>query len=331
MKAKKLSASRIKTLEICSWSYWSNYHTDVPQIPNDGALRGTISHLVLEVLLNKKHKSHFDKIIEAHSIDASPPISRLVKKHIKKSEILSKNAEENYELIDEFLLVGLNHDFFGNENEEVDEPEKKFDITNAKPKYHILGFIDKIVRNRKDKTLTIVDYKTSKYKFRGEELSSNVQAMMYTLAAKSLWPEYKSVIKFLFLRHGKSPVQQLEFNDEEMNGFEYYLEHMYKIINNFDESVAKTNYAADNKKNKWMCGIGSWRCPYRDPREYFVLFDENKKILKTSHRDNLVAEKGQTIGTQKYEGCPRFNYNKQASQQEDPFDLSSESDDPFNF
>ena len=37
---KTLSASRIKTLETCSWVYWNNYHTKVPQRSNDGSDRG---------------------------------------------------------------------------------------------------------------------------------------------------------------------------------------------------------------------------------------------------------------------------------------------------
>jgi len=36
---KILSASRIKTLETCSWVYWNNYHAKIPQTQNDGSLR----------------------------------------------------------------------------------------------------------------------------------------------------------------------------------------------------------------------------------------------------------------------------------------------------
>ena len=56
VKEKILSASRIKTLETCSWSYWCNYHLKLPQKQNEGALRGTVCHLVFEMLVKKKHK-----------------------------------------------------------------------------------------------------------------------------------------------------------------------------------------------------------------------------------------------------------------------------------
>ena len=53
-----LSASRIKNLTSCHWSYWARYHLMVPQSNNSGALRGSICHMVFEFLLNKKHKKH---------------------------------------------------------------------------------------------------------------------------------------------------------------------------------------------------------------------------------------------------------------------------------
>lgn len=61
---KVLSASRIKTLETCSWVYWNNYHTKVPQSQNDGALRGTICHTIFELLLNKRHLKNYKRIIK---------------------------------------------------------------------------------------------------------------------------------------------------------------------------------------------------------------------------------------------------------------------------
>ena len=61
VKEKVLSASRLKTLETCSWSYWCNYHLKLPQKQNEGALRGTVCHLVFEMLVKKKHKKRLIK------------------------------------------------------------------------------------------------------------------------------------------------------------------------------------------------------------------------------------------------------------------------------
>ena len=310
VKEKILSASRIKTLETCSWSYWCNYHLKLPQKQNEGALRGTVCHLVFEMLVKKKHKKHFTKISKAGTIKASPAIHRMVMKHLTQMENsfdLPMTNEENTELVDDMIVVGLNCDFFGRGGK-VDRPELEFLLENKEPEYKVRGFIDKPIVYKKGKKIKIVDYKSSKYKFRGEELHSNVQAMVYTLAAKKEWPEYNSTVEFQFLRHPRSPLQQLQFNEDQLRGLEYYLAHTFQIINNFTEDTAKTNYAADTKKNSWLCKIGKWRCPYLDPYEYFVTVDaEGNEVSKSLKKKELEGklENSQKIEIRKYEGCPR--------------------------
>ena len=79
-----LSASRIKTYESCSWKYWCGYVLKLPKSKNDGNVRGSACHLVLEVLLNKRHKKYIKKIIKSETIKSVPSIERLVSKSIKK-------------------------------------------------------------------------------------------------------------------------------------------------------------------------------------------------------------------------------------------------------
>ena len=45
---KPLSASRIKTLQTCSWQYWCKYHLKLPDRSNEGSLRGTICHAIFD-------------------------------------------------------------------------------------------------------------------------------------------------------------------------------------------------------------------------------------------------------------------------------------------
>ena len=202
LKEKILSASRLKTLETCSWSYWCNYILKLPQKQNEGAQRGTVCHLVFEMLVKKKHKKHYDKIMKANTIDGSPAIVRLVMKHLRqmeKSSDLPMTNEENTELVWDMIMVGLKYDFFG-WGGKVDNPEFEFLLESKNPEYKIRGFIDKPIVYKRGKKIKIVDYKSSKYKFRGEELHSNVQAMTYTLAARKHWPGFKPTAEFLFLR-----------------------------------------------------------------------------------------------------------------------------------
>ena len=312
---KTLSASRIKTLETCSWVYWNNYHTKVPQRSNDGSDRGTICHTIFELLLNKRHLKNYKRIIKKNAIDGDEGVNRLVKKLSAKVKL----DESNYKLLNDMILVGLKNDFFG-EGGEIVKPEYDFDITNEEPKYHIKGFIDKPIKIKKE--MHIIDYKSSKYKFRGDDLEANIQAMMYSLASKKLWPKLKPIVKFLFLRFPKQPIQELIFTDEQIKGFEHYLEHINNYINKFNEESARANFAVDNQKNKWMCQVGGWKCPYKDPYKYYVKVNDKGEVVETSLENNFKDIKGFKVETRDYEGCPKF----QSSSTKDNF-LDSSKDE----
>ena len=325
---KILSASRIKTLESCSWSYWCNYHLKIPQKGNDGAKRGTVCHLVFECLLNTRHKKHYDLILKESNTEASQAIVNLVKKNLKKRDALNK---ENFELCMSMILVCLNQDFYGTSAPsssswvvEPAAPELEFLLENKKPPYKIRGFIDKTFKY-KDK-VKIIDYKTSKYKFKGEELTANVQAMAYTLASKKkLFPKIKNVeVEFQFLKFPRQPLQQVNVSDDQLKGFEHYLSHVFKIVNNFDYEKAKSNFASDSPEVRWLCKAGAtWRCPYLDPIDYYAIKDEFDDIVKTSFnkKDLGKPKKDQRIVKLRYEGCPAHQYNASSSEgSDDPFD-----------
>ena len=308
-KEKKiLSASRIKTLETCSWLYYCNYELKIPQRQNEGALRGTLTHLVFELILKNKHKHHRKPILKANDINGSPAINRLVIKHLRKdqkSHDLPMSSEENYDLMNKMIIVGLRDDFFG-EGGRVVDPEKEFLIESKNPKYKIRGFMDKPIIYDKEKEINIVDYKSSKQKFRGEELTANIQAMAYSLAAKKLWPKYKPWVEFLFLRFPRSARQHCKFTDEQLDGFEYFLERCYEQINSFTEEDAKSNYAKDGKSS-WMCKAGkTWRCPYLDSFTYYHIVDKEGKVTDRSLKKSELREtkKGEELKIIHYTGCP---------------------------
>ncbi|MBC8395270.1 MAG: PD-(D/E)XK nuclease family protein [Bacteroidetes bacterium] len=321
MKEKYLSASRIKTLETCSWVYWCRYHMGLPDTPNDGALRGSICHLIFELLLKPRHKKHFDAMMKTSTMEGSPAIVRMVNSYLKKHGIEKDRPDDNYEMISEMVMVGLHIDFFGGEGASIDKPEQEFSIENKNPAYKIRGYIDKPIKYEKDGTVKIIDYKSSKYKFRGDELDSNIQALMYSLASKTLWPGMKPKVEFQFLRFPKKPCQNLEFSDHEIKGFEQYLAQVNKHINSFSEKDSTTNFAQDDKKNRWLCGIGKWVCPLKKSFDYYSLEDKDGKQVKSAFdEDDLksIKTKGQKIVKKHYEGCPKF---KNSENNDDPFDF----------
>jgi len=329
-----LSASRMSTYDKCSWQYWCKYVLGLPDKTNDGAIRGSICHLILELLLKPRHKKHFDSIIDTQDIASSKPVDRTVIKHIKQQDAYN---EENYNLCNKMIYVALDNDFFG-EGGHIEGPEKEFFIENENPKYNIRGYIDKPIEYKKKKFLKIVDYKTSKSKFSGEELESNIQAMMYSLAAKTLWPKMKRrLVQFLFLKFPRTPRQELEFTDDQLKGFEYHLENINKVLEEFDEESAKSNYAADNG-TQWLCGPAKsgWICPFHKPFEYYSLLDKDGEQIKSSYEDDLNPSKGQSVEKRTYDGCPRKMGESTAclsqNQNADEFDDFFDSDlDEFDF
>jgi hypothetical protein len=313
---KSLSASKIKVFEDCSWLYYCKYHLNLPDTSNLGAQMGSACHLIFEMLLNPRHLKNYKRIIKAKSIDGDKGCSRLIKKHLIKQSI---NEPKNYMLIDQMILVGLKNDFFVKGGELLGA-EYEFNIKNESPNYYIKGFIDKPYKVGRE--IIIDDFKSSKSKFEGEDRESNIQGMMYSLAAKKIWGDIDPKVRFIFLRFADDPMVKLNFNNDTLKGFEYYLESVQQKINSFTEEDAKKNYAFDQInvegfKGKLMCGFSKvrgekkkdgtpkWSCQYKFPFKYFVLKDKDGKTLKSSHENNFKPKEDQKVLELQYTGCPR--------------------------
>ncbi len=317
LEHKALSASRIKVFEDCSWLYWAQYHLKLPQNNNEGAKKGTVCHLVFEVLLNPRHKKHYNVITKNNHVNASQPIVRLIRKHLKKLEI---DTDPIFENINDMILVGLNNEFFVKGGQLLGS-EYQFSIEDKQLGYLIKGFIDKPVK--KGKEVLIDDFKSSKQKFEGESINSNIQGMMYSLAASKIWPKLKPIMRFIFLRFPEEPFQVITFSKEVLSGFEHYLAAIQKKIDAFNIEDAKSNFAydKDDKKGgftgKIMCGFAKkrgqlkkdgtpmWHCPYKFAFDYYCLEDADGNIIKTSFNNDLVPKGNEKVTKKNYEGCPR--------------------------
>jgi ATP-dependent helicase/DNAse subunit B len=215
----KLSASKVKTLLDCSWVYWCKYHLKLPDSSNDGAKRGSCVHELFEALTKKRLMSFAVKFqADGCDVEKYKSVHRFLMKRCKKyslnpDTVEKKSGKTNFDLMVEMVNVGLSNKFFPEEHEEIIDSEYAFDITHDDMNFRMVGFIDKILFDKKNKTLFISDYKSSKMKFAGAELDGNIQAMMYSLAADTLKknkkiPNFKkSVIRFIFLRFCSNPFQ----------------------------------------------------------------------------------------------------------------------------
>jgi hypothetical protein len=303
--------------------YYCNYNLKLPQKNNSGAMRGTVAHLIFEILANPRHQHYVTKIVKSGTCLKQPAIFKLILKAAKREGLdldemvkpLKKSGQEitNLKCIDEMILVGLKFDFIG--NGKLIGSEWEFDITSEEPKYRIGGFVDRIFKDKKQ--MIIRDFKSSKKAFKGEELASNLQGMMYSLAVRKKYQKQKDVlVKFLFLRYPDDPERECpHFSEEELSGFEHYLEYLNGYLKNFDEKKASSNFAAHEYSTKWMCQTKSgWRCPYLDAIEYKVLLDKNDKVIKSIFANEEFKERDlkpeYRIEIRKYEGCPAWKQTK---------------------
>lgn len=336
---KPLSASRIKTMQTCTWQYWAKYHLRLPDKSNHGSLRGTICHAIFESLGNPRHKKHYNTIIKNQDIFACPPIKRMVEAYAKKYEI---DDFENLDLINKMTVEGLNFDFFGDSEGKPTEAisEKDFDISvNEDGKnYRILGFIDKLFLFKRKKTAIIRDFKTSKSIFQGKEYTDNMQDYMYCLAVKYLYPEYlKRRMEFLFLKfdlNGEGFLEMEPLQDLDLEGFEYFLTDVQQVINDFNEKTAKSGLAFDKGypskeegfAGKIVCGRATypgqlkkdgslmWHCPFKFGFDYYHLLGEDEKFIKSSYEKEELQKMiedgvGIKIEKKKYKGCPAFSFD----------------------
>lgn len=283
---------------------------------NDGAKRGTISHLILECIQNPK-RHHLIEKFQKGGFAGNPNIHRLVLKHAK---ILAVDDGTNMDLIEGFIKVGLKTDFLC-EGWDLKEPEKKFQIDNADPEYKILGYIDKHAVSYCSENVRIDDYKTSKAKFTGKDAKFNIQALTYGLAMHKEGGYKKAFVNFIFLKFPKAPLQSFEFDKKILDGFEHYLGGVYKYLKNFNSKKACSNFARNNE-NYFLCGkepgdlnkagAPAWVCPWKRPFLYWEIRDKDNKIKFTSKEEQKALDnlkEGDSISQKYYAGCPKFNKN----------------------
>lgn len=342
MSEVKLSASRIKTAKTCSWLYWVKYHLMLPDKKNDGSSRGDICHNVFEFLgkNNKKRLSYHSEIIKQQDAFSVPSIKRYI-----LSQAANKNVDdqENLTLINDMIVSGLEYDFYG---KDFGKPTKcyseyEFDISvdEKNKKYRIKGFIDKLFLYKSKKVALIRDFKTSKNVFKGKEVSENLQDYMYCLAVRHLFPEYTNrKSEFVFLKfdlksgdESKGLLKMDKITAADLNKFEKNLTDVQLYLSKFNQRMAKSNYAADQKVTKEdgfagqiVCGFARyrgqpkkngdpmWHCAYKFPFDYYALYDENEDLVKTAFMEDYyelikMKKSGWIIRKENYQGCPRFN------------------------
>jgi hypothetical protein len=136
-----------------------------------------------------------------------------------------------------------------------------------------------------------------------------------------------TALNFIFLRFPDNPIQSLQFDDSEIDGFEQYLADVTEVLENFDYDTALSNMAVDKGyppkgagfKFALLCGYGKWPghskktgaeywvCDYKWPKEYWALINEDGKTVQSSfNKKDLKKKKGCKIKKMSYSGCPKW-------------------------
>lgn len=324
-----LSSSRIDTLTTCSWTYYCKYVLKLPDTSNDGARRGSACHDLLECLCSEKRWELVKDLAKSvDKIKNSKLIQRFLRRKYKELEldpdatIDKRSKKKNHELVIEMLYNALSLEFIKNyQNRKIIHSEYEFDHVNENPRYAVRGFIDRVAEIKEDggKThLEILDYKSSKGKFTGEKAEANLQGMIYTLVAKKKWTNYdKYVANFFFMRFPKDPYLKNEFDEDQLAGLEHYLEYITEQLENFNQDSAISNMAAHDPERSWLCGRGSWVCPFKNEFDFFhVIKVKDNSIMTGTYtheeaekwiEDNSAGDKNEfKIELKKYEGCPAW-------------------------
>ena len=339
------SASRIKTMQSCSWLYYANYVLKLPDKGNDGSKMGSICHDLYECLGNERHRKHYFDVISSETINGSKVVKRFVETSARKAGV---NDDHHLELLDRMIVEGLKYDFFGNKYGEPHEShsEINFDITVEEDgkSYRIMGFIDKLFLF-KDKGIALIrDFKSSKKKFEGKEVYDNIQDLFYRLAISKLYPEYKDrVMEFVFLQFDCSNggvIETPHASDDELEGFEHYLTDIQQIMDNFDERAARSNFAYDKGypaqedgfSGRLICGRSDhpeelkkdgtkkWACNHKFSRLYYECSKKGSVIKcfdSESDAKEFAKENGAEVKKRLYKGCDKFKfleYNQEFNQ-----------------
>lgn len=308
-----LSHSRIKKLQHCYQTYYCTYILKLPDLGNPGSLRGSTIHDTLELLSKDRRKKLVAELRADNTCRNHAGLWKFIVKTAKKYRV---DDAANLDIIDKFIVVALNSEFYGPEESIHTFIEKEFDleVEGDGINFRAKGFIDRFHIAKIDKDLCIfgADYKSSSKKMDKSEVASG-QALMYQLALHLLYPNIKMRdFRFIFLKFPNNPYQVYEpVSEEALIGYMYFLTEMQQKINNFSEKDIPLNYGKLNYKMSGLCGPAKsgWICPHQNPLDYYVLLNDKGEILKSSFKEDLMAKEGERVEARHYEGCGFFFKN----------------------
>lgn len=271
--AIRISASRLKTLQTCTMTFWYEEIKKLPSNTHFKTLAGSTVHEVFEVFFHPKRINLLRKTLLSTKFAefASPPIRRLIQIKLNNYGISDRVTVLDIIELLEVAFQGIRPHFVDSRRNWSPPDkwfsEKRFQITLPSGAV-ISGFID-LLLVWSDRII-VCDLKSQGAKFPQASLPHNVQAIMYQTA---IFKEYGIIpaVEFVMLRHApttRTPfkhIQRVEApSPRVLAGLEYYVDSIYKDVNQFGLEDALSRPNPDQ-------GFCERVCPYLRPFTYWVV------------------------------------------------------------
>ena len=187
--AAHVSVSRIKKLAQCDENFLRSYVFDKPRgMTGAPAAFGVMMHDSFERMMHWICENKVQGIVP---IEVAHEFFRTAWKESEVTDPIYYN--EGSRIIDSYYNRYPDVDF-----KDIIGIEVEFNIVIEG--IMVLGFMDRVDRVGDD--IHIIDYKTNSQLYLGDELAVDIQASIYTIAARQLWPWAKRIIfHFEMLRH----------------------------------------------------------------------------------------------------------------------------------
>ena len=267
---KYISFSRLELVTQCPAKFKHRYvlesksRTD----PSSPVVLGSIVHKTLEFAYRELKNEGYDGRLNQRKEMFLKHLKSVIRDGNHPPELFIQAQQMVQDFADNEIFQG--ETIVAVEQQFVFEPDCLGEIT-------ILGYIDRIDRPSPN-TISLIDYKTNRMLYTAEELKQSLQASIYIMAAKEMFPEAENFeMRFHMLRHG---IQQRTFRTEQdlAEANEYVLlvnEQIRRIESGVEAS------AALNKFCPW--------CEYRHLCETYKDACENDHPLTLEDPNDIQA------------------------------------------
>ncbi len=264
MKIKRISASSCKTFIKCEFAYFLNYEAGIRQTSNEKMAIGNVVHFALEMWGkahqgNKEGTKDYKKSLRKEYRERRP--DALTEGYEESVKVCShcpffENGSCNVldEKIEDFegcpkmpfeKCIKLTEDVLERES----NPLEIYKILGVEQEFNMkfgdcpsVGYID-LISEMNEEVIEIRDWKTGSYIQTYAQVRDDLQAKIYDIAVKELYPDHNGIIVTLDYIQGK-PVS-VAYSEEEREKNKKEIKELIQKIRN-----VKT---PRRRRNDWMC------------------------------------------------------------------------------